>query len=136
MTREVFKKLFGQFVDHYWGAFHEVLEAQSVTPRRVAESLFKTLQAEHRAFADMYVGPVKSAVDGLGDIWHDLEARRYQFPDPALTHDEVTKALKLFQEIYDGLLQQGRKFSATQRDILKHAPHGTPTERLRVDAAR
>jgi hypothetical protein len=136
MTEKTFNKVFTQFLNNYWSAFHEALEAQSVTPRRLAGSLFNALLAEHRAFEGMDVGPAKSAVDELGAIWHDVEAQRYQFPDPALTHDEVTKALQLFEEIYDSLVDQGQPFSATRNEILKHAPHGTPKEPLRADAGR
>jgi hypothetical protein len=136
MTENAFKTVFEQFVNKYWGAFHEALEAQSVTPQRLAGSLFEALQAEHRAFESIYVGPAKSAVDGLGQIWHDLHARRYEWPDPALNHDEVTKALELFEEIYGSLVHQGQRYSATRKHILKHALHGTPKEPLRADAAR
>ena len=65
MTENVFKKVFTQFPQQLLGAFHEALEAQSVTPRRLAGSLFDALQAEHRAFEAMYVGLAKSALDGL-----------------------------------------------------------------------
>ena len=136
MNAKTFKKVFGQLLDGYWGAFHEVLEAQSVTPKRLAGSLFKALQAEHRRFEGIYVGHAKSALDGLGNIWHDVEARRYLSPDPPLTHSEATKAQRLFEEIYDSLLLQGRKFPLARKEILKHAPHGTPKEALWADAAR
>lgn len=136
MTEQVFKNVFSRFLNNYWGAFHEVLEAQSVTPRRLAGSLFEALQAEHHAFEAIYVGPAKNALEGLGHIWRDIHARRYQWPDPALTHDEVKKALQLFEEIYSSLVHQGEKYAAARKDILKHAPHGTPKEPLRADAAR
>jgi hypothetical protein len=136
MTERIFRKVFSQFLERYWGAFHEALEAQSVTPRRLAGSLFTALQAEHRAFESVYVGPSKSALDGLAHIWRDLEARRYQYPDPPLTHDEVVKAHRLFENIYDGLLHQGHKFPSAMKEILKTAPHGTPKEPLRADAPR
>jgi hypothetical protein len=29
-------------------------------------------------------------------IWQDVHARRHQWPNPGLTHDEVKKALQLF----------------------------------------
>ena len=136
MTERTFREVFSQFLDKYWGAFHEALEAQSVTPRRLAGSLFNALQAEHRAFEVVYVGSAKSALDGLGHIWQEIEARRYQWPDPAFTHDEATKALQLFKEIYASLVHQGQRFPAAQKEILKHAPHGTPKQPLRADAAR
>ena len=136
MTEGAFKKVFTQFLNKYWGAFHETLEAQSVTPQRLAGPLFEALQAEHRAFEGMYVGPAKSALDGLGHIWRDLQTRRYEWPDPSLTHAEVSKALQLFEEIYSSLLHQGQKYPAALKDILKQAPHGTPKEPLRGDAVR
>jgi hypothetical protein len=136
MTESAFKKVFAQFLDGYWGAFHEALEAQSVTPRRLAGSLFEALQTEHRAFDAIYAGPAKHALKGLGDIWHEVEARRYQWPDPSLTRDEVAKALPLFEEIYRTLFREGQKHAAARRDIVKRAAHGTPKEPLRADAAR
>ncbi len=136
MTEGVFKKLFARFLNNYWGAFHEALEAQSVTPRRLAGSLFDALQAEHGAFKGMYDGPANPAIDGLGHIWLDLEARRYQWPDPPLTHDEVTKARQLFEEIYSSLVHEGQGYPAARKDILMRTLHGTPKEPLRADAAR
>jgi hypothetical protein len=136
MTETTFRNIFTAFLDDYWGAFHEALEAQSVTPRRLAGSLFTALQEQHRAFQAIYVGSAKTALDGLGRIWHDLHVRRYQFADPALTRAEVTSALALFGELYDSLLAQGEKFPAALKDVLSRAPHGTPREPLRADAAR
>jgi hypothetical protein len=136
MTESTFKKAFDQFLDNYWGAFHEALEAQSVTPKRLAGSLFEALQAEHRMFAGMYAGPAKSALDGLGRIWQDVHTRRYQWPDPPLTHDEVARARQLFEEVFESLVSQGERYPAARKEVLEHAPHGTPKEPLRADAAR
>ena len=136
MTERTFKKILSQFLDDYWGAFHEALESQSVTPRRLAGSLFDALHAQHRAFEGAYVGPAKDALDELGHLWQDIEARRHQSPDPALTHDDVTKALNLFEKIYDSLVHDGREFPAALKETLKHAPHGSPKEPLRADSAR
>lgn len=136
MTENAFKKVFAQFLHNYWGAFHEALEAQSVTRRRLAGSLFEALVTEHRTFAAMYSGPADSAVEGLGGIWREITARRYQFADPALTQDDVAKARRLFEEIHDSLVREGRRFAAARDEILKQAPHGTPKEPLRADAAR
>lgn len=136
MTETTFKKLFSQFLSHYWAAFHEAIEAQSVTPTRLAGSLFNALQTEHRAFEGMYAGPSKHALDGLGHIWNEVQARRYIWPDPGLTHDEVTQALQLFKELYDSLVHQGGEFAAARKEILKHTLHGTPKEPLRADTAR
>lgn len=136
MTEKTFQKAFSQFLENYWGAFHEALEAQSVTPKRLAGSLFNALLAEHRAFERIYSGHAKSALDGLGHIWHDVEARRFQWPDPPLTHDEIGKAHRLFDQIYDSLLLQGHKFTVAKKEILTRTRHGTPREPLQVDAAR
>jgi hypothetical protein len=107
MTESAFKKVFTQFLNDYWGAFHEALEAQSVTPRRLAGSLFQTLQSEHRRFEAMYDGSAKDSLADLGRIWHEIEARRFQWPDPAITEDDIAKALRSFKEIYDSLVRQG-----------------------------
>jgi len=136
MTESAFKKVFTLFLNGYWGAFHEALEAQSVTTRRLAGSLFQALQSEHRRFEAMYTGSAKNTLADLGHIWHEVEARRYQWPDPALTQEEITKALRSFEDIYDSLVRQGQRFSAARKDILKNAPHGSPREPLRADAAR
>ncbi|MGE5246089.1 MAG: hypothetical protein ACM3SQ_17835 [Betaproteobacteria bacterium] len=136
MTESAFKEVFARFLNDYWGAFHEALEAQSVTPRRLAGSLFDALQAEHRAFEGLYSGAAEGALDGLGQIWSDVAARRYQWPDPAFTREEVGRALGLFQEIYDSLYEEGQRFTQARKDVLKHALHGTPKEPLRADAAR
>ncbi len=136
MTEETFTKVFGQFITGYWGAFHEVLEAQSVTPKRLASSLFNELVAQHQNFETIYAGPAQSAVDHLGRIWRDVSARRYEFPDPPLTRVEVATAVELFDEIYNSLLRQGHKYASVKRTILDHAPHGTPKEPLRADATR
>lgn len=136
MTEKTFREVFSYFLADYWGAFHEALEAQSVTPTRLAESLFKNLQDAHLAFTGMAVGPAGTAVEELGRLWQGLEARRYRWPDTALKHDEVSRAVALFEEIYDSLDRQGQKFPAVWNEILKNAPHGTPKEPLRADAAR
>ena len=75
MTEATFKEVLAQFLNDYWGAFHEALEAQSVTPRRLASSLFDRLQAEHRAFAASYAdGPVE-AIGGLDAHQHGFRVR-------------------------------------------------------------
>src|SRR5688500_284047 len=136
MTELTFTTLFTQFLYRYWGAFHEALEAQSVTPGRLAGSLFNALQAEHRSFEDMYAGRAKSALDRLGHIWQELEVRGYQSPDPAFTRDQVSRARHLFETIHASLVREGREFPAARMAILAHAPHATPSEPLRADAAR
>ena len=136
MTEKTFKTVFTRFLDGYWGAFHEALEAQGVNPLRLADSLFQELRAEHRAFEAVYAGPAEGALGQLGDIWSDVQTRRYQSPDPPLTHDHVARARKLFEDIFDSLLHEGEKYPAVCEKILKGAEHGTPREPLRADTAR
>jgi hypothetical protein len=136
MTEKDFKKVFTQFLNNYWGAFHEALEAQSVTPRRLARSLFEPVQAEHHAFAAMYAGPAKGAVDRLSGIWREVAARAYEFPDPAFTREEASTALRLFGEVYDSLVRQGEAFADARHEIVRDAAHGTPKDPLRADVAR
>lgn len=135
MTETTFKNVFSQFLDRYWGAFHEALEAQSVNQKRLAESVFRRLQTEHATFIALCEGPDGSAADRLGEIWEAVEHRQSLWPDASLRHDEVVEALQLFKDIYNKLSEEGRKFSATRRNILRRAPHGTPKESLRADAA-
>jgi hypothetical protein len=44
--------------------------------------------------------------------------------------------LQLFEDIYNSLVDQGQEYTAARREILKQAPHGTPKQPLRADAAR
>ena len=136
MNEATYRRVFRQFLDDYWGAFHEALEAQSVTPARLAGSLFTALRDQHRAFHAIYNGPARSDIDALGEIWSALEAERYIWPDPPLKHDDVIKAREHFKRIFETLLQQGSKFGTARAEILAQALHGTPNDPLRVDAAR
>ena len=136
MDEATYRQVIRQFLYDYWGAFHEALEAQSITPSRLAGSIFTALKDQHRAFEEIYAGPARPDVDALGEIWHALEAERYIWPDPPLKHDEVVKAQRHFAQIFEILVRAGRAFGAARAEILAHAPHGTPTEPLRADAAR
>ena len=51
MNERRYRSLFEQFLNDYWGAFHEVLEAQSVNPQKLAASLFDALVDAHARFA-------------------------------------------------------------------------------------
>jgi hypothetical protein len=136
MTEMKFRKVFSQFLDNYWGAYHEALEAQSVTPQRLAESLFRALHAEHLAFENIYVGSARRALDELGRLWQEVEHGRIEFLDAALTHAQIVKAQSLFKKVYRSLVHEGQQFGAARTDILKHALHGTPNGLLRADSAR
>jgi hypothetical protein len=136
MDEAVYGEVFKQFLYDYWGAFHEVLEAQSVTPKRLAGSLFSALRAQHRAFAAAYEGSPRRDVATLGAIWQALEAERHHLPDLPLKHGDVIRARRCLERIYDALLRHGKAFGGTTAEILVHAPHGTPREPLQADSGR
>lgn len=136
MNEAMYRRVFRQFLYDYWGAFHEALEAQSVTPARLAGSLFTALRDQHQAFHAIDDGLARPDIDALGEIWRALEAERYIWPDPPLKHDDVVKAQEHFKRIFETLLQQGGKFGTARAEILAQSPHGTPKDPLRVDAAR
>lgn len=136
MNEAMYRRVFRQFLHDYWGAFHEALEAQSVTPARLAGSLFTRLKDQHEGFHAIYDDLARPDIEALGEIWRALEAERYIWPDPALKHDAVVKAHEHFKRIFETLLQQGSKFGATRAEILAQSPHGTPKDPLRADAAR
>lgn len=124
-----------QFLNDYWGAFHEVLEAQSVNPRMLAGALFDALIAAHRGFAAVRHG-VDPAVERLGRLWLHVTERRKVTPDAPLSAREVAHARKQYETIYDTLAVYGRAYSQVSTDVLSHAVHGTPRTPLRADAAR
>jgi hypothetical protein len=136
MSDAAFKNAFRHFLYDYWGAFHEVLEAQSITPQRLAESLFDDLLIAHHAFEREYTGAARDAVHELRALWAEVDCRRVEKGDVPLTHEEVVRARQLFQDIYDDLLSQGQQNPAATTEILKFAPHSTPAQPLRADAAR
>jgi len=134
MDEATYRQLFQQFLYRYWGAFHEVLEAQSVTPSRLAASLVAELRNEHTAFAAAYEGPERDAVHALGAIWQANAADRRGRVDAPLTGSNVTAALQHFERLFNALHRLGARFPKTRTAVLAAAPHGTPAEPLRVDA--
>ena len=135
MDKETYRRVFTQFLNDYWGAFHEALEAQSVNPKVLADSLFDTLVDAHRRFAAARDG-LDPAVERLGRLWlHVVERRKVTVEAPLSAH-EVAHARKQFEAIYDTLAAHGRAYPPVVTDILSHAVHGTPRTPLRADAAR
>ena len=76
MDKETYRQVLTQFLDNYWGAFHEVLEAQSVNPQMLAAPLFEALVAEHERFTAPSDGAVDPALQGLGRLWRHVAERR------------------------------------------------------------
>lgn len=135
MDEGTYRRVFTQFLNDYWGAFHEVLEAQSVNPRMLADPLFDALVDAHRCFAAARDG-VDPAVGSLGRLWlHVVERRKVTF-EASLSAHEVAHARKQFETIYDTLAAYGRAYPHVGTDVLSHAMHGTPRTPLRADAAR
>jgi hypothetical protein len=56
-----------------WGGFHEVLEAQSVNPRILADPLFNGLVDAHERFAALRDG-ADPAVERLGRLWRHVQS--------------------------------------------------------------
>jgi hypothetical protein len=127
---------FELFLNGYWGAFHEVLEAQSVMPDRLSGSLLNDLVEAHRRFASASHGKAQSAVEALGRLWSQVEERRTYVPDRPLTPEQIARAREQFVEIHDELFLLGKAFPAVRADVLARALHGSPRDPLRVDAAR
>jgi hypothetical protein len=137
MDHQSYRRLFLQFLNGYWGAFHEVLEAQTVNPKMLAGSLYNALCAEHRRFAAAYdVKGDDRALVNLERLWRHVSARRDMTRDTPLTAPEVAHARKQLELIYDALLMYGRAYPDVRSDVLAHALHATPTAPLRADAAR
>jgi hypothetical protein len=135
MDEGTYRRVFTQFLNDYWGAFHEALEAQSVNPRMLADPLFDALVDAHRRFAAAR-GGVDPAVERLGRLWrHVVERRKVTF-EASLSAREVAHARKQFETIYDTLAAYGRAYPHVGIDVLSHALHGTPRTPLRADAAR
>lgn len=136
MTDRGFRALFGQFLNGYWGAFHEVVEAQSVKPERLATSLVENLIEQHHQF--VFAGlpsAVKERLDALGRLWQQVQEHREFVPDAPLSAEQVHGALREFQAMYDVLVLLGKDFPATRADVLAHAVHADPRAPLRADAA-
>jgi hypothetical protein len=137
MKERTYRQLFTQFLNDYWGAFHEVLEAQSVNPRLLAGSLFDKLVAEHRRLAALDAG-VKAhmGMERLERLWAHVVERRTDTPDAPLSAKEIAHARTQFEEIYDDLVARGAPFGHVGTEVLSHALHGHPRGPSRVDAAR
>ena len=136
MDENTYRKMFTEFLNDYWGAFHEALEAQSVNPRILADPLFNALVDAHSRFAAVRDG-VDPAVERLGRLWrHVAERRKVTFEAP-LSAREVGQAHKEFKTIYDTLVAYGKAYpESAAREVVSHAVHGTPRTPLRADAAR
>jgi hypothetical protein len=135
MDETTYRTLLTQFLNDYWGAFHEVLEAQSVHPRFLAASLYDDVVAAHERFAAARNG-LDPAVDRLGHLWNDVSGRRVRSVDAALSAREIEHARAQFGLIFDALLAQGKPYEKAVLEICAQAAHGTPRTPLRVDAAR
>jgi hypothetical protein len=135
MNEATYRQLFQQFLHRYWGAFHEVLEAQSVTPARLAGSLFTALREEHDAFITAYEGPERDTVHALGVLWHAVAADRLERVDAPLTAQNVSAALRHFERLFNALHELGDRFPKARAEVLGAAPHGTPVGPLRADSS-
>jgi hypothetical protein len=135
MTEMRYREVFELFLNDYWGAFHEALEAQSVNPRGLAPPLFDALVAAHRRFADQK-GFTESSVAALARLWDVVASRRAVTADAPLTAREIAFARAHFEKIYDRLAARGTLFPRASADALAVALHGHPRSVLRADAAR
>jgi len=135
MDERRFQQTFTQFLNDYWGAFHELLEAESVTPARLADSLFQRVLDEHTKFVSVCPEPAKAATETLGALWRQVADHRQIVPDDPLSADQVRRALEAFRAAYDQLHELGRRYPAVRTRVLKHALHSTPKKPLRPDAA-
>jgi hypothetical protein len=133
MNERTYRRVFEQFLNDYWGAFHEVLEAQSVNPKKLAGSLFEALMDAHRRFAAVAAG-LESDVTRLDRLWTEVRARRTDTPDAPLSAREIIYARVYFETLYDTLVARGTIYSLASKDVHAHARHGTPRTPLRPDA--
>ena len=135
LDETTYRALFTQFLNEYWGAFHEALETQSVNPRMLADPVFDELVAAHQRFA-VARGGLDPAVERLERLWrHVAERRTVTFEAPLSAH-EVEHARTQFEAIYDTLIAQGDGYPEAGREVVSRAVHGTPKTPLRADAAR
>ena len=136
MDKETYRQVLTQFLDNYWGAFHEVLEAQSVNPQMLAAPLFEALAAEHERFTAPSDGAVDPALQSLGRLWRHVAERREVTLEAPLSAREVAHARAQFERIYDALAARGMVYPHVKSEVLSHALHGHPRAPLRADAAR
>lgn len=135
MNERKYRQVFAQFLNDYWGAFHEVLEAQSVNPKMLAPPLFDAVVEAHRRFAAQK-GVMDPAVVRLGGLWDHIRGRREATPHAPLSAREVAHARALFETIYDALVARGKVYPRVGGEVLSQAIHGNPRAPLRADAAR
>jgi hypothetical protein len=135
MDEQTYRTLFRQFLNDYWGAFHEALEAQSVNPLMLADSLFNAVFGAHRRFAQARDG-VDPAVERLGRVWRHIAERRTVTVEAPFSADEVAHARKQFETIHDTLVAQGEAYPQARRDVVAEAVHYTPRTPRRADSAR
>ena len=135
MDEIAYRELFTHFLNDYWGAFHEALEAQSVNPRMLADPLFNALVDAHQKFAAAGNG-LDPAVERLGRLWSHVAERRSVTFEAPFSAREVAHARAQFETIFDKLLAEGQAYPDAGTDVVSHAVHGTPRTPLRADAAR
>jgi hypothetical protein len=135
MNRDRYRMAFARFLNDYWGAFHELLEAESVTRARLATSVFDRVVHEHRAFAAICPAVMAPHVDSLGRLWQRLADHRLVVPDDPLNPGQIREALGHFRAIYDGLLNLGGSSPDIRTEVLSLARHAHPRAPLRADAA-
>lgn len=135
MTEAKFTKVFTQFLNEYWSAFHEVLEAQSVNPKHLAPALFDALTAAHRRFASVN-SFLRPAVDILDVLWTAVSERRRTTPHAPLSAREIQYARAQFEAIHDAMMARGKLFPRAAAEALGRARHAHPRAPLRPDAAR
>ena len=136
MNSKRYRQTLTDFLNNYWGAFHEVLEAQSVMPSRLSGSLFGDLVDEHRHFASRFRRFARPEVDSLERLWKQVEDHRLVAPDAPLSSEQIHEARSCFEKIYDALYALGEPFYGLRADVLAAARHGSPREPLRADASR
>jgi hypothetical protein len=134
MDESTYRQVFGQFLNDYWGAFHEVVEAQSVNPHKLADSLFDALVAAHQRFVAARDG-ADTPLGRLGHLWFQVAQRRRDTLDAPLSAREVAHAREQFEAIYDELMAAGKRLGEAGQDVAAQARHGTPRWPLRADAA-
>jgi hypothetical protein len=133
MNQRTYRQAFEQFLNDYWGAFHEVLEAQSVNPRMLASSLFDGLVDAHRRFAAAPTG-LGADLDRLGRLWDIVAGKRRETRDAPLSAREIEYARAVFESIYDAFVARGELYALASAEVHARALHGTPRTRLRPDA--
>lgn len=135
MTETRYQRLFAEFLNDYWGAFHEVLEAQSVNPYHLAPALFDALAAAHERFT-ANEGTASPELAQLGQLWTVVAKRRLETADAPLSGQEIRHARTQFELIYDSFAARGALYPRAAATALATAAHAHPRAPLRADAAR